>query len=244
MSRLKISLAYNGSRYCGWQIQNNAITVQGELNACLQKVTGVSETAGSSRTDAGVHAKLQVLHVDVNYDDIKSLKFKLNTMLPDDVKILDIESVADEFHARFDATSRAYEYHVHRERDPFSVGMSYCSNFRVDMDLMNEAAKELLGEQNFQSFSRVKTQVNNFICTIEEAKWIETDAGMMFYIRSNRFLRGMVRAIVGTLLDVGTGKIDIERLREIVKLKDRREAGRAVPAEGLFLVEVNYPETN
>lgn len=244
MSRVKISLAYNGSRYRGWQIQNNAITVQGEINHCLGKMAGVLETAGSGRTDAGVHAKLQVLHCDTSFEDLESLKFKLNNMLPEDIKILDVEAVGDDFHARFDAVSRAYEYHIQYEKDPFAQGQSYCYTCEVDLIKMNEAAEALLGEQDFQSFSKVKTEVNNFICVVEQAKWTETEDGIMFYIRANRFLRGMVRAVVGTLLDVGLGKLTKEEFVNIISSRDRREAGRAVPPQGLFLVEVNYPERN
>ncbi len=244
MPRYFLDISYNGTNYHGWQIQPNAETVQAELQACLTKVLREPiEVMGSGRTDTGVHAKQQVVHFETDQDlDARDLIFKLNSILPVDISANSLRAVKYDAHTRFDAIERAYEYYINKQKSPFSVGLSYYFKYDLNVELMNQAAKELIGEQDFESFSKVKTEVNNFICTIVKAEWRTENDKLVFHVKANRFLRGMVRALVGTLLDVGQGKLTVEEFVNIIKAKDRKVAGRAVPAHGLFLTAVNYPE--
>ncbi|MES2517859.1 MAG: tRNA pseudouridine(38-40) synthase TruA [Bacteroidota bacterium] len=242
--RYFIECAYKGTNYCGWQIQNNAVTVQEiiekALSTLLKKKT---EIAGSSRTDTGVHAMQQMAHFEVENEnlDIENLVFRMNRILPFDISISQIYAVADDYHCRFEATSRKYEYHISRKKNPFQQGLAYEFSGDLDIDKMNQACQVLFKHIDFECFSKVNTQVFTFNCTISEARWeITSDNSLVFHIKANRFLRGMVRAIVGTLLEVGTGKISILDFEQIVLSKNRKNAGRAVPAQGLFLMEVNY----
>lgn len=239
-----LDISYNGTNYHGWQIQPNAHTVQEELQQCLSKVLRTTiEIMGSGRTDTGVHAKQQVAHFEIDQIlDAKDLVFKMNSILPVDISINEVKSIMPSAHARFDAIERSYQYFINRSKSPFTTGLSYYFNHQLDITLMNQAAKELIGEQDFESFSKVKTEVNNFICTINRAEWLLENDQLVFYVRANRFLRGMVRALVGTLIDVGQGKLTVDEFVNVIKAKDRRVAGRAVPAHGLFLTEVKYPE--
>ncbi|MBO3700381.1 tRNA pseudouridine(38-40) synthase TruA [Roseivirga sp. E12] len=245
MARYFIDISYNGSNYHGWQVQANARTVQGEFQECLSKVLRVpTEIMGSGRTDTGVHAKQQIAHFESDEPiDTKDLAYKLNSILPDTAAVQEIRGVKADAHARFDATERAYQYFINKKKSPFYSGLSYYFSQPLDLNLMNEAAKELIGKQDFESFSKVKTEVNNFICTVTRAEWIIENDQLVFHVRANRFLRGMVRALVGTLLDVGQQKITVEDFVNIIKAKDRKVAGRAVPPHGLFLTEVKYPES-
>lgn len=238
-----LDISYNGANYHGWQIQPNAHTVQRELQECLSKVLRTPiEIMGSGRTDTGVHALQQFAHFEIDQIlDSGDLVFKMNSILPVDISINKVKAIKPSGHARFDATERAYEYFVNRKKSPFHVGLSYYFNHQLDVELMNKAAKELIGEQDFESFSKVKTEVNNFICTIVQAEWVVENDQLVFHVRANRFLRGMVRALVGTLIDVGQGKLTVNEFVNVIKAKDRRVAGRAVPAHGLFLTEVKYP---
>lgn len=243
--RLFFEVAYKGTNYHGWQLQNNAISVQGEINKVISTICREEiNIVGSGRTDAGVHCEQQFFHADVNTSlSLIDLQFKLNSMLPFDIAINSIKEVISEAHARFDATSRSYEYRCNAKKDVFTKELSYYFNKPLDLIAMNKAASFLTnGEQDFESFSKVKTEVNNFRCTITEANWTKTENGYVFQITANRFLRGMVRAIVGTLLEVGLKKISVDDFKEIITLKDRTKAGRAVPPEGLFLTKVTYPE--
>ncbi len=242
--RYFFEIAYKGTGYHGWQIQNSTLTVQGTvekaLSTVLQRKVGI---VGSGRTDTGVHCTQQFFHLDLPDEmDGALLGYKLNTLLPKDMVIHSVRKVITDAHARFDAVLRSYEYRISERRDPFAVEFSYCYNKKLDIKTMNAAAALLIGKEDFQAFSKVKTQVNNFICDIKEAYWEKSPDGMIFHISANRFLRGMVRAIVGTLMDVGLAKCDVEGFKEIIASKDRRRAGRAVPPEGLFLTRVNYPE--
>ncbi len=243
--RYFLDISYNGANYHGWQIQANADTVQGELQDCLSKVLrcGV-EIMGSGRTDTGVHARQQIAHLDIKKPvKVSDLIFKLNSILPVDISVNAVRAVRPEAHTRFDAEERAYQYFINRAKSPFSTGLSYYFNHELDVEGMNKAAAKLLGEQDFESFSKVKTEVNNFICTINRAEWIIENDLLVFHVRANRFLRGMVRALVGTLLDVGQQKLTVEEFVNIIRAKDRKVAGRAAPAHGLFLTEVRYPES-
>ncbi|MBR6291641.1 MAG: tRNA pseudouridine(38-40) synthase TruA [Bacteroidales bacterium] len=260
MGRYFIHLAYNGANYNGWQTQPGLPTVQqtieGALSTLLRQPVAV---VGCGRTDTGVHASDFYAHFDVqesksrrdeesksNEDFLSSglldsLTFKLNNLLPPDIAIFAIFPVADNAHARFDATARTYQYHVSDRRLPFRQGQ-YCRiYYRPDLEKMNEAAKVLMEYEDFTSFAKLHTQVKTNICHLSRAEWAEEEGGWVFTIRSNRFLRNMVRSVTGTLLDVGRGKLSIEGLREIVEKKDRCAAGVSMPACGLFLTKVEYP---
>lgn len=240
--RYFIELAYKGTKYHGWQIQANAHTVQAALHKALSTLLKEEvDTIGSGRTDTGVHALQQFVHLDTN----KPLHphphiYQLNALLPADIVVKNIFPVARETHARFDAISRSYEYRISPHKNPFLTDMCYLYTKPLDLEAMNEAAALLLTHQDFTSFSLVKTEVNHFICYIYEAYWQKSGDLTVFYIRANRFLRGMVRAIVGTLLEVGLHRLTIEGFEQIIQHKDRRVAGRAVPPEGLFLTHVQY----
>jgi len=252
--RLFVYISYNGTHYHGWQIQDNAISVQQEITKSLQVLLKdkTISIVGSGRTDTGVHATQQVFHVDVSdKTDIENLTFRLNSLMSNDIVAHKIIRVNNELHARFDAISRSYEYHLHSYRTPFGKDEYYYHPIPLDFELMNEAATFLLGKHDFQSFSKVKTEVNNFVCDITRAEWVTNDNGAIFHISANRFLRGMVRAIVGTLLQVGEaclpakpGKITPAEIKNIIEKKDRNVAGRAVPAKGLYLCKVEYPNFN
>ena len=213
--------------------------MENALNTMLQTEIGIM---GSGRTDTGVHAKQQVTHFDSETAlDTSDLAFKINRILPNDIVVNHAKAVRDEAHARFDATLRSYEYFLHQKRDPFKVGLSYFYDKQLDLVKMNAAAKKLVGEQDFQSFSKVKTEVNNFICNIKSAAWKIDNDSLVFCVTANRFLRGMIRALVGTLIEVGLGNISLDEFQAVIDIKDRTEAGRAVPPEGLFLTNVQYP---
>ncbi len=242
--RYFIECAYKGTNYCGWQIQINANTVQAELEKALSTLLKTKiEITGSSRTDAGVHAMQQVAHFEVENEisDTTNLVYRMNRVLPFDISVAKIFQVADDYHSRFEATSRKYEYRISRKKNPFQKGLVYEFNGDLNIGLMNEACQILFKHIDYQCFSKINTDVFTFNCTIEEARWQECSDGMLvFYIKANRFLRGMVRAIVGTLLEVGSGRLSLEDFEQIILSKNRNKAGRAVPAEGLFLMEVNY----
>lgn len=261
MSRYFIHLAYNGANYCGWQTQPSLPTVQQTLEEALTTLLRQPiAIVGCGRTDTGVHASDFYAHFDLNdpndFKDLKdprdlkyprapkaltSLVFKLNNFLPPDIAIFDIFPVADNAHARFDATARTYQYHVSDRRLPFRQGQ-YCRiYFKPDLERMNEAARVLMEYEDFTSFAKLHTQVKTNICHLSEAQWDAVGEEWVFTIRSNRFLRNMVRSVTGTLLDVGRGKLSIEGLREIIEKKDRCAAGVSMPACGLFLTKVDYP---
>ncbi|MFY0607860.1 MAG: tRNA pseudouridine(38-40) synthase TruA [Cyclobacteriaceae bacterium] len=244
--RYFMDLSYKGTAYHGWQIQPNAPTVQEEINKALSLVLQQKiECVGSGRTDTGVHAKQQVAHLDL--EEVKltldQLTYRLNGILPADISIKQIRQVKPDAHARFDATRRTYHYHLHKIKDPFITGQSYYFTKELDVSAIAKSIEIIRDWKIFQAFSKVHTEVNNFNCEIFEISWEETNVGYTFCVSANRFLRGMVRAMVGTLLDVGSGKIDTKVLTEILDSGDRSRAGRSVPAEGLFLSEVLYPES-
>ena len=238
-------IAYKGTAYHGWQSQPNAITVQEVVKKALDKILRSNhELVGSGRTDTGVHAFEQVFHTDLTTSlSLEDLQFRLNGFLPIDIAVNSIKQVTDEANARFDATERSYEYHVHFRKTPFQTKESLFIPVRLDFKSMNEAAILLIGSQDFQSFSKVKTEVNNFICQITRAEWVLDGHNAVFYISANRFLRGMVRAIVGTLLDVGQSNLSLANVEEIIKSKDRTKAGKAVSPDGLYLCGIKYPES-
>lgn len=242
--RYAVELAYRGTNYHGWQIQPNASSVQQEIERRLTQLMGGFSTSvvGCGRTDTGVHASYYVLHFDSQKEFICSeLKFKLNKMLPGDIAIYNVQEVSEDFHARFSATSRTYRYFVHREKNAFALD-SLMLTRDIDIQKMNDAAKYLLGKQDFTSLSKLHTDVKTNICTISSAEWIQSEAGLYFEITADRFLRNMVRATVGTLLDVGYGALQPEDVKTILEAKDRGEAKLSVPAEGLFLTDIVYPD--
>ncbi len=243
--RYFLELSYNGTLYHGWQRQPNAISVQEVLEDSLSTVLRIkTEVVGAGRTDTGVHAKQIMAHFD--HDQMlepNQLKYKLNSILPLEIAIKNIHLVKDDAHARFNAVSRSYEYHITFRKDPFQINKSYYLKKPLDLELMNKAAKLLLNYTNFKCFSKSKTDVKTYNCTITEAVWIKDNDQLIFVISANRFLRNMVRAIVGTLIEIGEHKLDIEDLVTIIKSQDRSQAGYSVPAHGLYLTAVHYPKT-
>jgi tRNA pseudouridine38-40 synthase len=241
--RFFFEISYAGTRYHGWQNQANAIGVQHIVEDGLSKIFREPVSiVGSGRTDTGVHCAQQFFHVDLDQKfEIPKLLQQMNSFLPPDIAIRSIRAVKPDAHARYDARERSYEYHLTTLKNPLLVGRAYFCMKPVDFLLMNEAAALLLGEHDFESFSKVKTDVNHFVCHVKVARWSERDHVWILTITANRFLRGMVRAIVGTLLDVGTGKISITDFQKIIKSRDRKKAGMNVPPEGLYLHRVKYP---
>lgn len=238
-------IAYHGKNYSGWQTQLHGVGVQAVVEDALSKIFREPITiVGSGRTDKGVHCETQYFHAVITKTfDRTSLLQRLNSFLPKDIVLLDVFPVANDAHARYSAVSRTYHYRITLKKNPFLKGLAWHYFKTLDVQTMNEAAALLTGTHDFQCFSKVKTNVNNFICEIMSAKWeIENDR-LTFKITANRFLRGMVRAIVGTLTDIGTGKISMNDLQNIIQSRDRKMAGANVPAEGLYLVDVKYPDS-
>ena len=240
--RYFIELSYNGKNYHGWQIQPDVITVQEKLNLAVSTISQQSiEVVGAGRTDTGVHALQMFAHFDINKELEGDISHKLNSILPADIVVYDVFKVETEKHARFDAVSRSYKYQIWLGRNPFLLDFSWqIHSQKVDVNLMNAAAALLLEFTDFQAFSKVKTEVYTFNCNVTEAYWKQENEKLTFYITANRFLRNMVRAIVGTLIDVGLQKITIEDFRKIIESKNRSNAGLSVPAKGLFLTKIKY----
>ena len=240
--RYFIKLSYNGKKYHGWQIQPDAISIQEKLNTAISTIFQQKiQVIGAGRTDTGVHASQMFAHFDIDKKLDENVAYKLNSILPHDIAVQDVFLVDDEKHARFDATSRSYEYKVWLGRNPFLLDFSWqIHSQKPNVDLMNQAAKLLLEYTDFQTFSKVKTDVHTFNCNVTEAFWVQKENELTFHISANRFLRNMVRAIVGTLVDVGLGKISIEEFRKIIESKNRGNAGLSVPAKGLFLTNIKY----
>jgi tRNA pseudouridine38-40 synthase len=243
--RYFIELSYKGTSYNGWQRQPNALAVQQVLEETLEKVLRVPvELVGSSRTDTGVHASQQYAHLDLPapLPDPDRTVHSLNALLPHDIAVRRLVPVPDEVHSRFAATHRRYEYRMVRHKDPFLTHEAYVYRPELDLDAMNRAADVLLRHEDFESFSKIHTSVNNFRCHLTEARWYWRGEVLVFGVQSNRFLRGMVRALVGTLLKVGRGQLSVEDFERIIVSRNRKEAGAQAPPHGLFLVEVGYPE--
>ncbi len=240
--RYFIELSYNGKNYHGWQIQPDVISVQEKLNNAISTITQQKiEVVGAGRTDTGVHASQMFAHFDVNSDIKGDVAHKMNSLLPKDIVVYRVFKVEEKKHARFDAVSRSYEYKVWLGRNPFLLDFTWqIHSQQLDVTLMNDAAKLLLDYTDFQTFSKVKTDVYTYNCDITEAVWKQQNSELTFYITANRFLRNMVRAIVGTLVDVGLGKINKNDFRKIIESKNRSNAGLSVPAKGLFLTKIKY----
>ncbi|MFZ9847561.1 MAG: tRNA pseudouridine(38-40) synthase TruA [Flavobacteriales bacterium] len=241
--RFFIHLSYCGTAYHGWQKQPNNITVQEKLDFCLSKLIGKDiETLGCGRTDSGVHAIDFYAHFDVEEQSFieEDLTFRLNRFLPKDITVKKVFKVQDDFHARFDAKWREYEYWTIFQKDAFLIDRALLLPSNVDVNKMQEAASLLPHYNDFQCFSKVHTDVNNFNCTIHLAEFEKRGDLLVFKIRANRFLRNMVRAIVGTLIEVGKGNASIEEFKKIIESKDRREAGTSIDAHALYLSKVEY----
>lgn len=240
--RYFIEIAYNGKNYFGWQRQPEQISVQQVLEETLSTFLRKEiKITGAGRTDTGVHAKQLFAHFDFDeLGDKNEFLFRINSFLPKDISIKNIFQVKDDAHARFDAVEREYEYIISFEKDPFLQDFAYQINYKPNVGLMNEAAKTLLSHKDFQCFSRSKTDVKTYNCTIVKAFWEAKNNRLIFTIAADRFLRNMVRAIVGTLLDVGFGKVSLEEFQKILESKSREEAGASAPAHGLYLTRVVY----
>ncbi|MFD0861840.1 tRNA pseudouridine(38-40) synthase TruA [Sungkyunkwania multivorans] len=241
--RYFIELSYNGKNYHGWQSQPNAISVQEVIEKGLSTLyRRPIEILGAGRTDTGVHAKQMFAHFD-SENLIEGLPYKLNAFLPPDIAIQDIFEVRSDAHARFDATERTYEYWITLEKNPFLTESAYWVKRSLDVNRMNEAVKELFNHRDFKCFSRSNTDVKTYHCDIKAAFWKQKDHGLIFTISADRFLRNMVRAVVGTLLDIGLGKLQVEDMKRIIESRDRSTAGASAPAKGLYLTRVVYPES-
>jgi tRNA pseudouridine38-40 synthase len=243
MKRYFFEIAYNGSSFHGWQRQPNATSVQDVIEDTFSKLQSGKEVSivGCGRTDAGVHAKKYFFHVDLpEIANIEQFIFKLNRMFPRDIAVFNIIQVIEELHARFDAKNRTYRYFIHQQKDPFKEGLSLYFPQELNFEAMNVAANLLLGKKDFGSFSKLHTDVKTNICEVYSAEWFISEKEAFFEISANRFLRNMVRAIVGTLIDVGTGKLTSNNVTTILEAKDRQEASLSVPAHGLYLWDITY----
>lgn len=248
MQRYFIELSYLGTHYHGWQYQPNAITVQEKIEEALEILFRKKQViTGCGRTDTGVHAKEFFAHIDLDISEVKfpldQLAYKLNSILPFDISIHRIFEVGKDTHARFDAGSRTYEYHVSTYKDPFKKDLAYLLPYpNLDFELMNKAAEILFEYKDFECFSKTGTDVNTFNCKIMKAYWEKSEEGLwVFTIQADRFLRNMVRAIVGTLMEVGRGNMSLEAFRKVIESKNRSNAGWSVPGKALFLTKVDYP---
>lgn len=247
MRRYFIRLSYKGTKYHGWQIQPNAISVQEVLNKAVSTLLREEvSVVGCGRTDTGVHASDFYAHFDIVGEqkiDCEYLGFKLNRFLPEDIAIKKIFRVKDEAHTRFDAISRTYHYFITKEKSPFRTESHWKNAYELDVTKMNEAANILFDYVDFTSFSKLHTDVKTNNCKIYQAEWKETEDELVFTVKADRFLRNMVRAIVGTLVEVGRGKLDLEGFRNVIESKNRGKAGTSVPGHALFLAEIEYPNT-
>ncbi|CAN5377752.1 tRNA pseudouridine(38-40) synthase TruA [soil metagenome] len=243
--RYFFEICYNGANYHGWQSQSNAIGIQQKVEETLTQLFREKiSIVGSGRTDTGVHCKQQFFHADIDKEfDSDNLIIRLNSFLPKDIAIRSIKKVKPDASARYEAFERTYEYHITRTKDPLREGLSFYFYKPIDLPTLQQAATLLIGKHDFECFSKVKTDVNHFICDVKQAEWNQKGDLLVFTITANRFLRGMVRAIIGTLLDTGTRKMTIEEFRSVLKSKDRKKAGMNAPPEGLFLMSVKYPKS-
>ncbi|MEJ2584151.1 MAG: tRNA pseudouridine(38-40) synthase TruA [Robiginitalea sp.] len=242
--RYFLQFSFFGQHYHGWQRQPKDLSVQEVLEDRLGTLLGRHiEVVAAGRTDAGVHARIMVAHFDWDPPLRKDLLHRLNAFLPEDIAVQQIRAVKPDAHARFDALSRTYQYRLVQQKDPFEQDTAFFTIHPLDFGAMNKAAELLLEYSDFQAFSRVNTDVKTFICHIRHAKWEKEGPVWTFTITADRFLRNMVRAVVGTLLEVGKGKITGEDVKSIIKSRDRSRAGASVPAKGLYLTGITYPES-
>jgi tRNA pseudouridine38-40 synthase len=239
--RYFLEVSYKGTSYSGFQSQENANTIQAEMEKAfdiLQRDT--VKMTGSSRTDAGVHALQNFFHFDYNGEINPHFIYKMNAILPGDIVVKQLKVVGDEAHCRFDAVGREYKYFIYRHKDPFLKDRAFFFPYKLDTDKMREAAAMVKEYRDFTSFSKRNTQVKTFMCRIEESDWVWEDDCLVYHVRADRFLRGMVRALTATMLKIGRGKMSLDEFRGIIEAKDCTRASFAVPAHGLFLVAVRY----
>lgn len=238
-----MTLSYDGTRFHGWQIQPNGISVQGELQRALRLLLGVeTPLTGAGRTDTGVHARMMVAHFDSSaLQDCRQLAYRLNRILPQDISVQTVEPVPDDMHARFSARARTYKYYIHTAKNPFLRRFSCELHYKLDFELMNQAARILLEYDDFSAFCKSHADVKTTLCTVTRAEWQRTgDHEWIFVITANRFLRNMVRAVVGTLVDVGRGRLSIADFRQVIEGRRRTDAGESMPAHALFLEHIEY----
>ncbi len=243
--RYFVEFSFNGSSYVGWQTQPNGLSVQEQMEHHFGvKMQRKVELVGCGRTDAGVHASFYVAHFDLDFPltDPAQWVYELNKFLPSSIALKQIYAVSPEAHARFSALERAYEYHIEYEKNPFTGHLAWRMSKSLDVVLMNEAANLLPVYEDFSSFARSNSDVKHHRCKLSSAHFEEQESQLVFSIRSNRFLRNMVRAIVGTLVEVGRGNLSVDDFVKIIQARDRRKAKTSAPAQGLFLTEVSYPE--
>jgi len=243
--RYFIELSYNGNAYHGWQNQPNAISVQEVLEKALSTLLKEKiAIVGAGRTDTGVHAKQMFAHFNTTVEfSLVSIKYKLNSLLPKDIAIQEIFKVSNEAHARFDALSREYMYRISLHKNVFAFNDSYYFKQKLDVEKMNEASKILFEYEDFKCFSRSNTDVKTYNCNIMNAEWTLKDAELIFTIKADRFLRNMVRAIVGTMINIGIGKTSIIQFKDIIKSRNRSQAGASVPGHALYLTKIEYPKS-
>lgn len=246
MKRYFVYFCYDGTAYHGWQIQPNGNSVQAELQRCLSTLLREDITVtGAGRTDAGVHARKMTAHFDTELTiDCAQLTYKLNRILPNDIAVTEVKEVSSDLHARFSAIARTYHYYIHTQKDPFLRNSSCELHYALDFDKMNEAAAKLLTYTDFGAFCKSHADVKTTLCQVTAARWVQQSPHSWYFeITANRFLRNMVRAVVGTLIDVGRGRLSIDDFCRIIEGKKRTDAGESMPAHALFLEDVSYPQT-
>lgn len=242
MPRYFLEVAYKGTNYSGFQVQQNANSVQEEVEKAFQVLQKQKiNLTGSSRTDAGVHALQNFFHFDLEIDIDPHLVYKMNAILPGDIAVSKLIPVKFDSHCRFDAISREYKYFIYRHKDPFLKDRAFYFPYKLNIGSMVQAAEIIKCYDDFTSFSKRNTQVKHFICKVEESSWEWEDSCLVFTVRANRFLRGMVRALVATMLKVGRDKMTVGEFKNVIEERNCTGASFAVPAHGLFLVAVNYP---
>ena len=240
--RYFVTFSYDGGRYHGWQIQPNGVSVQEKLQEALSTLLREEITVtGAGRTDTGVHARMMVAHFDAPELDCEQLAYKLNRLLPQDIAVQKVERVSDDMHARFSARWRTYHYYIHTRKDPFCRAYSCEMHYALDFAKMNEAAQRLLDYEDFGAFCKSGADVKTTLCKVTKAEWIQTSPTTWYFeITANRFLRNMVRAVVGTLIDVGRGRLSVDEFCKVIEGKKRTEAGESMPGNALFLEEIVY----
>lgn len=240
--RYFLEVAYRGTNYSGFQSQKNANSIQAEIQKAFKIILKKElELTGSSRTDAGVHAYQNYFHFDLETELSPRLSYNLNAILPNDISVKNLLKVKEDAHCRFDAISREYKYHIYQKKDPFLFDKAFYFPYTVDIEAMQKAATAIKDYSDFTSFSKRNTQVKSFVCDIKESEWIIQEGCLIYNVKANRFLRGMVRALTATMLNLGRGKIDIPAFRKIVEARDCSLANFSAPAHGLFLTEVCFP---
>lgn len=243
MHRYFIEVTYKGAGFAGFQVQENAVTIQSEIERAMQLLFGKAfKLTGSSRTDAGVHARQNFFHFDSEETIDERRVYNLNAILSPQIAVRSLRMVHPSAHCRFDAIARRYSYRVYQVKDPFINDIGFFYPFKLDVQSMQEAARSVLGRHDFTTFSKRNTQVNNFVCDIVESEWSGESESLFYHVKGNRFLRGMVRGLVGTMLQVGRGKLSAKGFRSALAAKDCSKADFSVPGKGLTLIEVTYPD--